>query len=266
MYFLIVFLLLNLYARKDFDTPKYIKIWGLTILSSLTLIISFSRSIWLGLGIVLILILLYLIVKEKFNIKKISKLAFIIVIVVILELGAITLIVNIKLPNLGGGGVSIASLVKDRLSDTDEAALISRYELLKPLTNKFLENPIIGHGFGTKVSFISSDPRTKDINGGVYTTYAFEWGYLDILVKIGLLGLLSILYFIYKIIRVGVNSVKNTNDKYRYSIGLSLIFSILALLIVHTTTPYINHPLGIFLLVIAAPIFHVINKESTDKA
>jgi len=265
--FIIFFIILVLIIRNRGQLKNYKMIWIITLLSSLTLIISFSRSFWLALAMVLVLIFIYLFFKERIGWKKIGKIISIMIVILILELGFITGLVNIKLPSFGGGGgVPIASLIKERATSTEEAALVSRFELLKPLVNKFLEKPFLGSGFGTTVSFQSEDPRTKDINGGWYTTYAFEWGYLDILVKIGLFGLLAYLFFVYKIFKDGLFVLKKSYNREEYILVLGLLFSLIALLIIHFTTPYLNHPLGILLIIILSSIFFTLKNQLQTKS
>ncbi|XOU94879.1 MAG: O-antigen ligase family protein [Candidatus Kerfeldbacteria bacterium] len=254
LFLFVIFLLIIILLNKDqIGKRNYIFSWIIMIISSLMIIISFSRSFWLALSINIILIFWYLIKKEKIKIKQVIKILVISLLVLIIELGFITGLVNIKLPNFGNdSSVSIASLIRDRISDTDEAAFASRYELLKPLTYKYLENPFIGSGFGTTVTYETKDPRSK----GNYTTYAFEWGYLDILTKIGLFGFLAYLFFIYKIFKQGINLLKISSNRNEYVLILGLLFSLCILLLVHMTTPYLNHPLGIFLLIIISSIFY----------
>ncbi len=254
LFLFILFLLIIILFKKDnIGKKSYIYSWLILIITSMITIISFSRSFWLAIMICLLVVGIYLIKKENYGFKKILKVVFVSLIILILELGFITGVVNIKIPNLGGGdSVSIPSLIRDRVSDTDEAAFASRYELLKPLINKYFESPFIGSGFGTTVTYKTLDPRSK----GSYTTYSFEWGYLDIVTKIGLLGLLAYLYFIYKIFKQGILLLNKVSSREEYLLILGLIFSLVILLLVHMTTPYLNHPLGIFLLVIISSIFN----------
>lgn len=263
IFIFVIFVLILILLKKDqLGKRNYKFSWIMVVISSLTIIISFSRSFWLALSIILVLIVWYLIKKEKIKFKKISKIILVSTFILIIELGFITGFVNVKLPNFGGGdSVSVASLIKDRVSDTDEAAFASRYELLKPLTNKYLESPFVGSGFGTTVTYETLDPRSK----GSYTTYAFEWGYLDILTKIGLFGFLAYFYFIYKILKQGISKLHTTNNREEYVLILGLIFSLVVLLLVHITTPYLNHPLGIFLLIVISSIFYSITRESSNK-
>jgi len=60
---------------------------------------------------------------------------------------------------------------------------------LRPLLDAIAQHPWLGSGFGRTVTYRSTDPRVlADHPAGAYTTTAFEWGYLDIALKIGLLG------------------------------------------------------------------------------
>ncbi|MBU0598336.1 hypothetical protein KKF61_05120, partial [Patescibacteria group bacterium] len=201
---------------------------------------------------------------EKVKWKRISKISVIIIAVVIAELALITILVNLPLPGGSSDGISAGTLVKERLTTTDEAALGSRFQLFKPLITKFFDNPVIGSGFGTTVTYQTLDPRTKDINGGWYTSYSFEWGYLDIVIKIGLIGLLVYLYFIWLIIKDGIKLLKITKNKEEYLLILGLLFSLIALLITHISTPYINHPLGIFLIIISAAILNTLKVKTLE--
>jgi len=253
--FIMIFILLSMTKKEVWDKKNYYMSWIVGLLSSTTLIISFSRSLWLALTVTMAGIFIYLLAKEKFTWKKVGKIIFTLLVVSVVEISFITVLVNIKLPTKGGGGgISAASLIKERVTTTQEAAIGSRFQLLEPLVNKLLAKPILGSGFGTTVTYATEDPRSKQQNNGQYTTYAFEWGYLDILIKIGTLGLLVYLFFISKIIKIALDVLKKNHDREIFLLTLALIFCIIALLITHLTTPYLNHPLGIFLLISSAAI------------
>lgn len=263
--FFIVFLLLVLLTKKDWDRKNYRLLWFLAILSSLILIISFSRSFWLALAVILILVFIYLLTKEKIGWVKTFKLIGIMIFLAALELGFITFLITVKIPGGKGGGPSAASLVRERITSTEEAAIGSRYQLIKPLATKFLESPIWGSGFGTTVTYQTLDPRTKQLSGGFYTSYAFEWGYFDIAVKIGLLGLIIYLYFLWKIIKNGLEIIQKNIDKKENILVIGLLFGFLALVITHFTTPYLNHPLGIGIIIICASLFYTISSIAREQ-
>lgn len=262
--FLLLLVLLVLIARQNWDKKNYRWLWLIIILTSLTLIISFSRSFWLALAVSLILIFLYLLIKEKVGWPKILKITGMIILLAALELGLITFLITVKIPGGKGGGPSAASLVRERITSTDESALGSRYQLLKPLVKKSLESPIWGSGFGTTITYQTLDPRTKELSGGYYTSYAFEWGYLDTMVKMGVLGLLAYLLFLWKILKNGLNILKQNQNREMRALTIGLLFGFLALLVTHFTTPYLNHPLGIGIILICGSMFKTIANEAKN--
>ncbi|MBI5404841.1 MAG: O-antigen ligase family protein [Candidatus Kerfeldbacteria bacterium] len=124
-----------------------------------------------------------------------------------------------------------------------EAAASSRLNQLKPLRDGIIEHPVIGSGFGTKLTYMSNDPRQQQSpDRGIFTTTAFEWGYLDLTLKLGLLGLAAYLGLLWIIMS------KLWKHSSRLSFGILL--AILSLSVVHVTTPYLNHPIGIGLLLL----------------
>jgi O-antigen ligase len=90
---------------------------------------------------------------------------------------------------------------------------------------------------------------------GQFTTYAFEWGYLDILLKIGLAGLVVYLLLIVKIWRSGW-SLGREGD----FMPFGLLLGIAALLATNFFSPYLNHPLGIGYLLLCSTFFAKLKK------
>ena len=127
-------------------------------------------------------------------------------------------------------------LLSKNISQRD-AAVASRWALIKALNAKIMEAPLLGSGFGTTVTYMSSDPRILSTTGGTYTTAAFEWNYHDILVKMGLLGLLAYGYLLYAIFLV----LWRSDERERRW----LVPAFFALLTLNAVSPFLNHPLGI---------------------
>ena len=108
-------------------------------------------------------------------------------------------------------------------------------------------------GFGSVVTYRTNDPRILSSSpNGLYTTYAFEWGWLDVWLKLGFLGLLAYIILFLKIITDGL--------KINKSLSLSLTVGLLVLMAVNIFSPYINHPLGIGYLVMAICIMDYLKK------
>jgi hypothetical protein len=156
-----------------------------------------------------------------------------------------------------GASVSLASLLGERaFSVSGEAAANSRWALLPILNQAALKHPILGSGFGTTVTYRTSDPRLlADIPTGEWTTFAFEWGYHDLWLKLGFVGLAVYGWFIYRLAKPLLIRLKQRGQLAPGSAGkegtawaVGLLLVLVALLATNVFSPYLNHPLGIGLL------------------
>jgi O-antigen ligase len=131
-------------------------------------------------------------------------------------------------------------------ADLSEDAAQSRWQLLPKLWEKIQERPWRGHGFGATVMYTTKDPRIVQKTGGSFTTYIFEWGWLDSWIKFGVLGIPVLLGWL---LWLGWRASRIFGDQSQIQWGIYL--SLLVFVVVHAFTPYLNHPLGIgFLLFI----------------
>jgi len=227
LFLLIITLTLLALIGKKYLGRKRMPLIIIFILTSLSVLISYSRSFWLSFAVVFLVMIYYFIKRYNFSVSKVFRYLALLALVLIVEVAFIFTFVNI--PNWlrpGGTTTSLASLVEDRLGDTDEAALQSRWNLLEPLAQKMVDHPVLGSGFGTEVTYVSEDPRQVEQNGGLNTTFVFEWGYFDIILKIGLLGLVVYLLFIWRIAQLGLKVFKQL-DYDRAVLVLGLLFGLL---------------------------------------
>lgn len=226
-----LFVVLRKSLKKDViasyvpDLPKGFYA-ALGIISFLTVILGFSRSLWLGLLASLVIFLLYIPFRKA----------------VMLSLAAAACVI------LLGFGLSVASpqaysLIERRVESivnpSSESAGSNRLNVIDPAFDVVARNPVIGSGFGTTIEYESVVPEKF----GTLRVFSFEWSYVDMLTEVGAVGLLLYIYFIYIIYaRLGKRS--------------NVLFQalILALLIINIATPYLNHPLGISLLLLAAAL------------
>lgn len=205
--------------------------WIISILSWSAIFLSMSRSFWLAIAIC---IFIGLIIK----IKDIAKNIFFIGTAAIAGAVLIFLISIFPIPK--PGSFSMDSFLARTDLNNNEAAVASRWTLLPALMNEIKKSPIIGQGYGSTVTYKSSDPRVLEQHpDGMYSTYAFEWGYLSIWLKLGILGLLSYLWLI--------------GQNIYYSLKKMPFFALILILLalIHIFTPYLDHPLGIALLIMA---------------
>lgn len=215
------------------------------------IIISLSRSFWAGMLIGFFVLAVFL-AKDKFSFKKVF-------ISLAVSAGAgilsfIILIVIVKFPYPNPlGGFNAAELLSQRaIQISGEAGASSRWALLPELFKKIKQAPILGSGFGATVTYQTKDPRILETSAtGEYITYAFEWGWLDVWLKLGLFGLAAYLILIVKII---IQGFRNNLDNDDAMLNAGLVMGIMVICVVSFFSPYMNHPLGIGYLIIASAI------------
>jgi len=236
-YFYFLFFTIDYSRFKDLLKREKLISLSLMALFFSTILISFSRSFWVGILLAGFFSLLYLIFRTRpINFKIISRVLSVVIISIIL--GASLIFAAIP----PGASRQLEKQLAQRVQTQDEAAVVSRWALLPKIIEEIKHNPITGQGFGATVTFVTADPKILAKNpSGINTTYAFEWGYLDIWLKIGLIGLLAYLYLLFLILKEGFN-LANKKGGYLY-LGLSV--GLVFLVATHIFTPYLNHPLGI---------------------
>lgn len=249
-----IFIQSQIYAAIALVIAPFLKHkhWWLAILAWSVCLISMSRSFWLGVVLVLVIGLLGQVI--FFGWKKVWSKIFFIIGSSLASILLILLIAYFPIPK--PGSFSADSLIKRASLDSGEAAVASRWSLLPVMWQEITKSPIFGFGYGKTITYKSSDPRVLQNNpNGEYTTYAFEWGYLSLWLKLGLLGLLSYLTLI-------ATSVYQGFKKWRKNTVLAGVLSlgILILAVVNFFTPYLDHPLGIGFLLLAIVLIQDNNK------
>ena len=204
-------------------------------LGFLPIIIGFSRSFWFGL--VVIGLFLVVVVWRRYRWPVVWRWSLTLLLAGLLSLAMILAVVRFPWPR-PQLSFNAGDILEERLGDLDnEAGASSRWSLLPKMAQAIRQAPLQGQGFGATITYRSSDPRVLENDAsGYYTTYAFEWGWLDIVLKFGLL--LAIWYFFW-LARAGW-------QVWRYkAVGESLAIGLVVLAAVHFFSPYLNHPLGI---------------------
>ncbi len=262
---LLAFHLLNNSDKKRLINDKYFLIlFGLACLCLTAVLISFSRSFWFGLFGGIIIIWIIWLIGLKLSWQKfffINSLLFLAAVISFL-----LIITAVKLPYpRPTGGFNTADLFGARATLIGgEAGVSSRWALLPELWSKIASSPILGRGFGSTVTYMTNDPRILSSNPtGEYTTYAFEWGWLDIWLKLGLVGLAVYLILWSKIIITGIK-IKITGIERTIILGLAT--GAFVLLLVNTFSPYVNHPLGIGYLILISAILDYFYQQANALA
>ena len=216
--------------------PYYI----LVILSLFTLVLNLSRTYFLG------LILGFIILAYRQNLKKWFKIST--------SLAGLTIFLFFSTHLLASGFASFGlELISNRfgsiVSPSTELSTYTRSALLTPAIDLIKQSPLYGHGLGSSITFFAPNP-----DGGFsqITTRQFDWGYLEILAEMGVIGmgvlLFVLLYLIYKLLTI------HHRDPNCQFLEISLVASLFAMILMNITAPIIFHLFGISFFVYAFTI------------
>jgi hypothetical protein len=204
-------------------------------LSLMPIIVGFSRSFWFALA--LIMLFLVVAIWRRYRWPVVWRWSLTLLLAGFLSLVLIVVIVRFPWPR-PQLSFNAGNLLEERLGNLDsEAGASSRWSLLPKMVEAIRQDPLLGQGFGATITYRSADPRIlENESSGYYTTYAFEWGWLDIILKFGLL--FAIWYFVW----LGRLSWQAWRAG---PVGQFLAIGLIVLAAVHFFSPYLNHPLGI---------------------
>jgi hypothetical protein len=224
--------------KKDLSRKGEILTIALGGLCGAALLLSLSRSFWLGAVVSIILILAFGIHRAlKYGGFKNFSLA--------LAKGFLAAAVSFfiilvawRLPIPHAVPGSRFDFFGSRATVSDPASA-SRWNLLSPMLEKIWQEPVLGSGLGSTVTYKSQDPRILEQSpNGITTTYAFEWGWLGLWIKFGIFGLLVMGWLLISIVwRVW-------KSNYSWWIRVGVLSGTFGLAVIHFFTPYLDHPLG----------------------
>lgn len=227
----LIFIFYRLWTKQKLGLLESITLAGTLYFSFFSVILGQSRSMWLGFLAAASILFITLWVKKILRWSAFFSTTLLIIIIFFSQLSFIKLISGSN------------PIPKNRLEfKGSDPARETRINELKPLLENIQVNPLFGSGFGKTLGYESRDPRILDNKpDGYQTTSAFEWGYLNLILKIGILGTLSYLAFLF----FATSSTFRIPDTIPYGIG------IVFLAFVHIFTPYLDHPLGIGYIILS---------------
>lgn len=214
-----------------------------TALASAAFLLSLSRSFWLGAVVASAFMLPVFVRLEIVPLERLGRLMMTGLSTLGLGAGMLALLLLIPIPrhlvDLSSWGA-----YGGRFLDASDAAVSSRWNMLEPLKKGIARAPILGSGFGATITYRSDDPRIIDLHpGGVITTGAIEWQYLEIWLKMGLFGVLAIVWLWWRIGLFFWKTIRTARGPDRL-VAAALMLSFLAFIVANIFTPYVNHPLG----------------------
>jgi len=223
----------------------FFQVWKILAILFLyfSLIASYTRGIWIGSLLGLIFFLFWN--DWKSRIKIFTGLVLLILMTqIIFQQVFHTSFFNTFLGRI----TSSVSIEKDPVS---VGARISQIHIL---AKQILKHPFFGTGFGTVIA----DYREK-----VDAPFSFELGYLDMVLKFGIVGFafwgLFILYLIFEALQIlWFNFQINKSEK---MLIVSLLTSVLVLLFVSGTSPFISAGFGILQILLLMIVIQVLGKS-----
>lgn len=240
-YFFFIFRLKDIRKFKELKWRDNLLTLGLLGLFFSALVISLSRSFWVAFAVTAVAVLIF--VTWRYAWQQAARLAGL----MLLSAGLGLIIILSVIPR--SAPAQLEEQLAERVSGGDEVALVSRWLLLPEIISEIKRNPLTGQGYGATVTYISQDPRVLENDAsGRHTTYAFEWGYLDIWLKIGLVGLAAYLWLLGQLLLVAFRIGQKSGEAFYFGLAAGLIF----LAATHMFTPYLNHPLGIGFIIAAS--------------
>lgn len=158
-------------------------------------------------------------------------------------------------------GLAALGAFGSRLLDGGDAAVSSRWNMLPPIREAIRKHPILGSGFGSTITYASDDPRVISLHpGGVLTTPSIEWQYLEIWMKMGLFGLLSVLWLWWRLGRFAWRALRQASPGDAL-LAAGLFQAFLAFILANVFTPYLNHPLGWMFLALVIAGLHAVQEH-----
>jgi len=228
--------------------------------SMATLLISLSRSYLVGLFVGACVFIFALFLSKTVSSKQIFPAIGWHVLSKIWGLIFLATALFLPISYLHGQAGDWANIFSSRAGSTQDAAISSRWKLLDPMWQTIKEHPILGSGFGKTVSFETDDPRAEAMTGDkIWTTYAMEWGWLELWLKMGILGPLVFLWIALVIIR-GLIPLLAQPARW---LAIGSMASLAMLYAIHMFSPYLNHPLGIGFLFFLAPFLQVLPRKQS---
>ncbi len=214
------------------------------------MLLSLSRSFWFG-SIIGVFVFVYVLSKYvKPKLKEVGKTITNILISTTIALSLIGSVVLFPFPQQRVDSSDLSDLFGKRGTNLSDSAISSRWKLLDPMNKAISNDVILGNGFGKKITFISDDPRVRSLSpDGEWSTYSMEWGWQELLLKMGVLGPMSFILILMFYVKSLVLHLKTE----RQWLSIGLISSLFFLYGTHVFSPYLNHPMGIGFLLFVIP-------------
>jgi hypothetical protein len=216
-------------------------------------IIGLSRSFWLGIIVGVCVSVILSVHFFSTRCSSIARGAGILLLSGVVGVLLLVCMVLFPLPYRVTSTGDLSQLLSSRTTDASDVAVSSRWKLLPAIWDEIVDSPVVGKGFGEEVAFQTDDPRVRAFSpDGIWSTYALEWGWLELWLKMGILGPVSFLVLV-SILARGLLPTKEDPQAW---LSIGLLSMLCALYVTHVFSPYLNHPLGLGILLFTLPFFN----------
>ena len=211
---------------------KHHAYWYILLFCTITiLVLNFSRAYILGTLVGLCIL------KYSHSWKRWAEVCVMSIGIFFISFIAINIFVS---SGLSFGSDMLKQRAKSFTSPETEISTSIRTALISPIIEKIKQQPFFGSGLGSAVRFY--DPNKQ----AFVTTTQLDWGYLELIVEIGILGLIFYLTLIGFILYELHYHITRIHDHQHFYVGV--LASVFAILAIHMFTPALFHVLGIVYL------------------
>lgn len=240
------FILLERVFRELSKRDRQIAI-GLLSCVFVLIFVGMSRSFLFGFIAAMLILATWLSVGLKISLRNWLHGTSLIFVSMVIAIVIVYATIQFPLPHTRAAGEYLTGVFGDRAIGTD-VAVSSRWNLLRPMLDLIKDDPIFGNGFGQTVTFITDDPRIRAIHpDGSWTTTSMEWGWLELWLKMGFLALIGFLTIFVVIAHTSSNLLRTE----KAWVGVWILEFMTFLYFTHFFSPYLNHPIGIGLILLA---------------
>lgn len=240
------FILLERMFRNQTKKHRWFTI-GLLSSVFISIFVGMSRSFLFGFIAALLILATWLIIGMKTSFRMwllgIGSIIISIGIAIALIYGTVVF----PFPHTRAAGEYLTGVFGNRAIGTD-VAVSSRWNLLHPMLDLIKSDPIFGNGFGKSVTFIIDDPRIRAIHpDGSWTTTSMEWGWFELWLKMGILAPIGFLV-VFAYVAYASSTLLRSDKAW---IGVWVLEFLTFLYFTHLFSPYLNHPIGLGLILLA---------------
>ncbi len=249
-----LFLLFTSFLIHD---PKNKKWWTLLCFTSIPLALNFTRMYFVAIVVGILILSIKNSFKKWFVVSSMTCLSILVFFCAFSFLGSKGNTMGLEQLGLKFAGTKAPS--------TETSGAI-RLAILPEALKTIQKHPWIGSGLGTTVTYI--DPTTKQS----VTRTQFDWGYLEVIAELGIVGTLIFLFFLayilFAVAQIGYFK-KNHEDRNLIPLSRGLLAGAVSLFIINITTPALFQGFGIlyfaFIFVFTSKYSQLLPAQSKSK-